>query len=180
MRTILVLFVMISFTALKAQTLLPLSFMDYTQRQTLLNNIHLNDSTRNKKWSFSKYSGVSTSFCFFRGGNATVIAAPLSLQINRRLNNNLYAFAGVSAAPAYINFNNSFLIANGNKTGMGNTKFNANGFGIYSRAEMGLMYINDQKTFSISGSIGIERSSYPAFPYNQMNAARPNRLIYPN
>lgn len=180
MRTILVLFVMISFTALKAQTLLPLSFMDYTQRQTLSNNIHLNDITPNKKWSLSKYSGVSTSFSFFRGGNASVIAAPLGLQVNRRLNNNLYAFAGVSAAPAYINFNNSFLIANGNKTGMGNTKFNANGFGIYSRAEMGLMYINDQKTFSISGSIGIERSSYPAFPYNQMNAARPNRLIYPN
>ena len=180
MRTILVLFVLIFSVALKAQTSLPLSFMDYTQRQTFSNNIHVNDITGNKKWSLSKYSGISTSFSFFRGGNATVIAAPLGLQINRRLNNNLYAFAGVSVAPAYINFNNSFLIANGNKTGINNARFNSNGFGIYSRAEMGLMYINDQKTFSISGSIGIERSSYPAFPYNQMNAARPNRLIYPN
>ena len=134
MRTILVLFVLIFSIALKAQTILPLSFIDYTQRQTLSNNIHLNGITPNKKWSLSKYSGVSTSFNFFRGGNATVIAAPLGLQVNRRLNNNLYAFAGVSVAPAYINFNNSFLIANGNKTGMGNTMFNSNGFGMYSSA----------------------------------------------
>ena len=38
--------------------------------------------------------------------------------------------------------------------------------GLYSRAELGLQYINDERTFSISGSIGVERSSYPVLPYN--------------
>ena len=37
---------------------------------------------------------------------------------------------------------------------------NASNFGIYPAAQMGLMYINDERTFSISGSIGVSRSSY--------------------
>jgi hypothetical protein len=27
------------------------------------------------------------------------------------------------------------------------------------------MYINDDRTFSISGSIGVYKSNYPAYPY---------------
>jgi hypothetical protein len=56
----------------------------------------------------SKYTGISTSFSFFKGGNATIVSAPLGLQLNRRLNNNLFAFAGVSAAPSYVNFRSSY------------------------------------------------------------------------
>ena len=180
MRKMFVFAVLISSMTLKAQTILPLSFVDYTQRQSLVNSTHLNDSAVHKKWFLTKYSGISTSFSFFKGGSATVVAAPLGLQLNRRLNNNLYAFAGVSVAPAYVNFNNSFLSANTNKFYPNNTSFKSNSFGMYSRAEMGLMYINDQKTFSISGSIGIERSTFPVYQYNQMNTARPNNFIAPN
>jgi hypothetical protein len=43
-------------------------------------------------------------------------------------------------------------------------------------ASLGLMYINDQKTFSISGSIGVERSSYQFMPFNQV---RPNVAATP-
>ena len=135
--------------------------------------------SQNKKWFLTKYSGISTSFSFFKGGNATVFAVPVGLQINRRLNDNFYAFAGVSAAPAYINFNRSFLSGNGSKTFQNNSNLNTNGFGMYSRAEMGLMYINNDKTFSISGSIGIERSSYPLFPYNRVNSANSNPVFIP-
>jgi len=49
---------------------------------------------------------------------------------------------------------------------------------MYSRAELGLMYINNDKTFSISGSIGIEKNSYPLYPYNQMNSTNPGPVIY--
>ncbi|MGH2563931.1 MAG: hypothetical protein ACRDE5_05430, partial [Ginsengibacter sp.] len=45
-------------------------------------------------------------------------------------------------------------------------------FGTYSSASLGLMYINDSRTFSISGSIGIERSSNPLLPFYTGNPYR--------
>jgi hypothetical protein len=40
-------------------------------------------------------------------------------------------------------------------------------FGLNARVEGGLIYTNDAKTFSISGSVGIEKGSYPVYPYNR-------------
>jgi hypothetical protein len=102
----------------------------------------------------------------------------MSLQLNRRLNNNLYAFAGVSAAPAYINFNRAFLSPGIDKLNPANG-FKSNGFGLYSRADLGLMYINDARTFSISGSVGVERSGNPVLLYQQRNPAASNSLLTP-
>jgi hypothetical protein len=104
---------------------------------------------------------------FFKGGNASVFSAPMGLQLDRRLNNNLYAFANVTVAPSYISINPSYLSClNKNLT---NSPFNQNSFGLYPAASFGLMYINDAKTFSISGSISAERSMYPGVPYYPMN-----------
>ncbi len=116
-----------------------------------------------KKWSFNKYGSLSTGFSLFNGGSATFVSAPVGLQLNRRLNNNLFAFAGVMIAPTYMSFNRPLQGFDPYKTGSLNNKIN--NFGVYSRAEAGLMYINDERTFSISGSIGIDRSSYPGLYY---------------
>lgn len=180
MRSVFVLLIMASSFMVKAQTFFPGSYIDYAQRQSFANNLRLNDSAHNKKWFVNTSASISTSFNFFRGGNATVIAAPLSLQLNRKLNDNLYAFAGVSVAPAYINFNRSFLTSSTNKGWQNNGIANANSIGMYSRAEMGLMYINDQRTFSISGSISIEKSSYPMMPYSPAQNTRTNSLNHSN
>jgi hypothetical protein len=176
MRITLVLIVMIIGSALKAQTVLPASFMDYTYRGTYAHNIPLQDSLSKKKWSFSKYTGLSASYSFFKGGSASVIAAPISFQVNRQLTNNLYAFAGVSVAPAFINFNsNTFLSSDFSKANPNNSFLHSNSFGMYSRAELGLMYVNPERTFSISGSIGVERSSSPVF-YYPVNTPRQNNV----
>jgi hypothetical protein len=180
MRTIFVLVVLIFSATVKAQTPLTPGFMNNTQRYSFTDISLPQDSTHAKKWMLNKYSGISTTFSFFNGGNATVLAVPVGLQLTRRLNNNLYAFAGVSVAPAYVNFNHSFLSANTNKYAQNNGVFNSNGLNLYSRAELGLMYVNDQKTFSVSGSIGVERSSNPVFSGRQINALRPNTVIIPN
>lgn len=164
MRTfIFVSFLIIAATA-EAQTFLPGSFTDTYYRGSLLNNVRLSDSAFKKKWSVSKYSEISTGISFFKGGNATFVSAPVGLQLNRRLTNNLFAFAGVSAAPSYVNFNSSFMNANFNKMSTNNS-FKSGALGIYSRAELGLQYINEERTFSISGSIGVERSNFsmPAY-----------------
>lgn len=155
-----------------AQTSLPGSFMNNSYRGSLINNIHINDSAFKKKWFVSTFSGISTSFSFFKGGNTTIVSAPLGLQLNRRLNNNLFAFAGVSAAPSYVNFRSSFMNTDFNKLNANNNTFKSSSLGLYSIAELGLQYINDERTFSISGSIGVERSSFPMPAYisnNQIN-----------
>ncbi len=174
-------FIMLIFcVSVKAQTALPGGYINQLQQQSLINGAHLKDSTPGKKWFMTKYVGISTGFSFFNGGNAAMFSVPVGIQLNRRLNNNWYAFAGVSAAPAYISLNHSFLSANNNKFTQNNSLLRSNHLDIYSRAEMGLMYINDQKTFSISGSIGIEKSSYPLVPFYPAGAVRPNSFIAPN
>lgn len=173
MRIVTAIAFMLIVTTAKSQTFLPGSFMDNSYRGNFGNVFHLDDSST-RKWSFSRYAAVSSSFTFFRGGNAAIFSIPVGLQLNRRLTNNLYAFANVSLAPAYINFNRSFATSDFNKGIQNNNFLKTGSLSAYSRAALGLMYVNDEKTFSISGSIGVERSSYPFPQYNQMNNNRVN------
>ena len=177
MRTILVIIILNAASSVNAQTLFAGSNFNHLQQHTIGINNHFKDSTPAKKWFVSKYFGVSSSFSVFNGGTATVLSAPIGLQLNRKLNNNWYAFAGVAIAPAYVNFNQSFLNTNSPKFSQTNNFLQSNRFDIYSRAELGLMYVNDQKTFSISASISIEKSSFPIVPINQLNTTRPTAFF---
>jgi hypothetical protein len=179
MRTIIFAVFLFSFAGLQAQTFIPSPFVDNNYRGSMSNNIRLNDSSSNKKLFFTHYSGLSTSFVFSKSGSATIVSAPMGIQLNRRLNNNLFAFAGVSVAPAYISFNRSFMTADFNKAAMNNMGFKSSSLGLYSRAELGLQYVNDERTFSISGSIGVERNSYP-MPIHYQNNLRPRQLSSTN
>ena len=112
MRILFIFFTIIFATTLKAQTDLPASFQNNIGNSTFIHNNNLNDSIAPKKWFISSFSGISTGYTFFRGGGAGFFAAPLGLQLNRRISNNVYAFAGVTVAPAYVNFNSAFLSTN--------------------------------------------------------------------
>ena len=166
--TLLILF---SAIVLKAQTVS--TGFDNAHRHNLSHNQLAYDSTQ-KKWFVSSYVSITAGYSFFRGGNSSIIAAPIGLQLNRRLTNNLYAFAGVSVAPAYVNFNRAFV--NADMIKVSNNKFSSyQNTGVYSSASLGLMYINDARTFSISGSISVERSNYPMYYYNPVNTTLPNK-----
>ena len=181
MRVMILFGILISSITLKAQTPnLPVGFMNYIHPGSFANNPFSLAGTSNKKWFLSSYTGISTGFLFYNGGSATTVSVPVGLQLNRRLNENLYAFAGVSAAPAYLNFNGSFLSSDPNKSYLNNGIYKSGAFGTSARAELGLMYINDAKTFSISGSVGVQRSSYPFFPYQQMNRTKQSPVTSPN
>ncbi len=174
------MFAIISFLSLQgsAQGFLPAEFIGMPVSGRFYRSVPF-DSLSNKKWSLSRYSGISTSFSIFNGGSATVFSAPVGLQLNRKITNNLYAFAGVNLAPSYVNFNQAFLNSTGvNKLANGNSfMYSPNGFALYRRAELGLMYTNDERTFQISGSIGIERKQYPAFGGFQNVTPKSNRQI---
>ena len=173
-RIILIISLTIIVISLKAQMPLPAGGLGFSPWVPFGYFSPVYDSSQlNRKWSFSQYAVVSTGVGFFNGGYSSFFSVPVTLQLNRRLNNNLYAFAAASIAPTYVNFNRSFLDPGINNAYPGQP-FNSRAFGINGAFQMGLMYINDDKTFSISGSIGIERSSYPIpiAPSNQKKNSR--------
>ncbi len=160
LRTILLAAVLMSGMAAKAQMAPAFGpgqgagpAFGYPQRATDTSNIH-------KKWFTTKYAGVSTGFIAFNGGSSSFMSVPLGLQLNRQLTNNLFAFGGVSVTPSVFRYNNvPYQPAINKNSGFTQT----NHFGAYSDAKIGVMYINNDRTFSISGSIGVGRGSYPGY-----------------
>lgn len=177
MRLIFTIIIIIFATTLKAQITLPGSFQPDIDRNTFVRNSNVYDSIGHKKWYISSYNGIGAGYSFFRGGGASFMSAPLGLQLNRRVSNNVYAFAGVMTAPTYLNFNQAFLTTALNKVNIFNSFYQPHSFSMYSAATLGLMYINNEKTFSVSGSISVERSSYPLYYNNQLNTMKSNKLI---
>jgi hypothetical protein len=173
MRVILVILASISYFSPKAQTPLAGYNMNFVQWTPFPGYDQIRDSHHaNQKWYFSKYAGVAAGVGFYNGASATVISTPIGLQLNRQLNNNLVAFAGVYAAPTFFNFGHSFTDPSFNKSYPGSSFSNQYGFGINHGFQMGLMYVNDARTFSISGSIGVEQSSYPVYPVERRNTKK--------
>lgn len=165
MRWIFLIMLVFPLHSLNAQSPLDYNVMNYRTRSVFnMNNSPYDSSRVQKKWQLSKFGGLSTGYSFFNGGTAGIISAPIGLQLTHPLNKNLYAFAAISAAPAYFNFNSSFGNPLMNTFYPGSMASGLNQFGWYQRAEAGLMYINDEKTFSISGSIHMDRIRYPQFP----------------
>ena len=174
MRIAVLLAFIILTTTLKAQTFMRGDFISSGYRGGFANTRYPADSSSSqKKWLLTRYGALSTTFSFFKGGQAMIVAAPFAVQLNRRLSNNLYAFANATIAPAYVSFNRSFIASDFNKAIRSNGLFKSSNLDMYSSASLGLQYVNDEKTFSISGSIGVERSSYPLLPYYRTNEQRP-------
>jgi hypothetical protein len=159
-RTIILAAILLSGLGVKAQTAPSFGAMNgmqsgfpHAQQQNDTNKIH-------QKWFVTKYAGVSTGFMAFKGGSTSFLSVPLGLQINRQLTNNLYAFGGVSVAPYLLHNNGGPYQPVINK----NSGFmQANHLAAYSDAKVGVMYISNDKTFSISGSIGVSRSTYNGY-----------------
>ena len=107
--TVLLAFLFIFTTTLKAQSYMGGRFTPYNYTGWYSDERFPVDSNTQKKWMLTRYSAFTTSYHFFKGGQAMMVAAPLSFQLNRRLTNNLYAFANASIAPAYVNFHRSFI-----------------------------------------------------------------------
>ncbi|WP_343690978.1 hypothetical protein [Chitinophaga sp.] len=118
-------------------------------------------SNHHSKWFVTRYTGVSTGFVAFKGGGGSYLSAPMALQLNRQLTNNLFAFGNISATPTLFHSNSIFFSqpAMAGKS-YGPVRANNTNFGIYPAAQIGLMYMNNDKTFSISGSVSVSRSNY--------------------
>lgn len=156
-RIILIATILVSAVTVKAQSPLAFGAMNSLQPGFSQFNQRIDTSHLQKKWFLTKYAGISAGFTTFNGGNSSFLSAPLGLQINRQLTNNVLAFAGVTVAPSYFPYINAPY-----QPGMfkNNGFMTPNSFGTYSTAQMGLMYISNDRSFSISGSIGVGRSDF--------------------
>ena len=164
MRILFLFALLFSFGSVKSQTIGTVGVPGYSPRASFLNTIPVQDSLSNKKWFMSKYTGISTGISFYNGGRATFLAAPMVLQLNRKLSNNVYAYANLAVTPAIIRSNSNLIYPGMNKSFALNS-FSSNSFQVNPSASVGLMYVNDAKTFSISGGFSIERNSYQFVPY---------------
>ena len=144
--------------AAKAQS--PLFYGTQPHTQSALGNPEqaADTSYRPKKWFITKYAGISTGFIAFKGGSSSYLSAPLEWMINRQLTNNVYAFGGVSVTPSLLQYNGAFYQPGIDKNN-GFMRTN-NNFSINPAARIGVMYISNDRTFSISGSVSVSRSSY--------------------
>ncbi|MCY7421882.1 MAG: hypothetical protein LH478_09095 [Chitinophagaceae bacterium] len=160
-----VLISILSIHGASAQNYMPGIYLMSPYQNTFYNRFPAKDSSSKSKWSINKYGGIQTSFIGWKGGSATTFSVPIGLQLTRKLSDKVYAFAGVQAAPTFVNFNRAFMQSNFNngKNGFNSFMYQPNGFGMYSRAELGLMYTNEERTFQISGSFGVERRQFPQF-----------------
>ncbi len=178
MRYLLVAIISVgTFCSVSAQGILPGSYIGMPLSGNFYRPTPF-DTITNKKWSLQIYGGISTGISFFNGGSATFVAAPMGLQLSRKLSENIYAFAGVNIAPTYINLRQNFLNTLPGKSLVGQSlMYQPNSLNMSSRVEMGLMYTNDQHTFQISGSVGVERRSSPALldfrNFDQNRSIRP-------
>lgn len=160
-RTIL-FFTAIVLCSVTVKAQMPLSFGAMNGGQVMFQHFRQMPDTNQlqKKWFVTKYASLSTGFVGFRGGSATYLSAPVGVQLNRQLTNNLYAFAGLELAPTYLHYNSMFSQPGLDKS---NGFMNANHFSTYTTARMGLMYVNPERTFSISGSIGVSRRNFGGY-----------------
>ncbi|MCF6407198.1 hypothetical protein L3C95_30155 [Chitinophaga filiformis] len=157
-----ILFTAILMSAMAAKAQLPLfsGAQDHTQPAFRNNSQETDTNYLRKKWFVTKYAGISTGFVAFKGGSSNFLSVPLALQLTRQLNNNMYAFGNVSATPYIFRYNSMFY-----QPGVGkNSSFmHSNNYGISPAAQIGVMYINNERTFSISGSISVSSSSYNGY-----------------
>lgn len=156
-RIILVAAVLMSVVTVKAQSPLSFGAMNGMQPSFRQFNYEIDTSKLQKKWFLTKYAGISAGVVGFNGTAGTFLSAPIGLQLNRQLTNNVFAFAGISAMVAYSPYLSSSFQPAINKN---NGFMNVNRFGTYSAANVGMMYINNERTFSISGSIGVSRNDF--------------------
>jgi hypothetical protein len=136
------------------------SFQDYEKSKQL-----------NQKLVASHFAMVSTGYVFYPGANAFYVSAPIGWQLTRQLNKNLYAFGGVYAAPTWTSFNTAFMNSPYNKSYPG-AMYPNNYFSINPGVYMGLMYVNEAGTFSISGSIHAQNGGYPVYPAPSRNTRK--------
>jgi hypothetical protein len=160
MRILLTILASMIFLMPKAQTHVPPgSRWGFTPWQPYIPYSLLTADNPNQGWQVRPYASVSAGYLFL-GGGISYLSAPAGLMVYRPLNHNFTGFAGVNLAPTVFNMSRLYTDQLVNPSYPGN-RFS--GLAVNAGIQGGIIYTNDAKTFSISGSISVERGSYPMY-----------------
>jgi hypothetical protein len=121
------------------------------------------NSLTKSKWQLRPFASMSAGYVFFNGG-ISYLSAPVGIAIYHPLNTNWTAFGAATVAPVIFNVNRLSTLPINDPNHYGYPFSGESGLGLTTGIQGGLIYTNDAKTFSISGSVQIERSSYPVYP----------------
>ena len=158
MRALLVIIALV--TVLGAQAQIPVAGgLGYTPWQMfpLTNNYFKTNS-----WQLQPSVGLNAGYIFYNGG-ISYLSAPLALTLYHPLSSHFTAFGGVYAAPTVFNVNDLRVASPANGRFSGNPFSGPYGLGIDAGIQGGLMYTNEAHTFSISGSVIMQRGSTPVY-----------------
>jgi hypothetical protein len=166
--SILILTIFLSATA-KAQSYFPGHglALGYAPWQPYIPSVILGNVDPGKKWQVQPYASVEIGYTFFRGGGVSYASVPAGVVVIHPLTSNVSAFAGVAVAPVAFSMNQLYSPS-------GNNFSRPYGLGGNAAIQAGLIYTNDAKTFSISGSIQVDRGSYPVYPSTRPNTSSKN------
>ena len=121
------------------------------------------DGNAGHGWQVRPYASLSAGYIFW-GGGISYVSAPVGVITYRPLNTNFTAFGAATVAPTIFNFNRF--------AGQPMPGNNLTGLGVNASVTGGLIYTNEAKTFSISGSISVERGSSPVYFQNRTNTTK--------
>jgi hypothetical protein len=169
MRILLSTIILTTFLSAKAQSYLPghgLAF-GFTPWQTFIPSIPLGGRDLTQKWQLIPYASLQAGYTFFNGG-VSYVSVPAGIALFHPLTNNISAFAGVSTSPVAFSVSRLYTdpAVNGSYPGNFSRPY---GLGLNAAVQAGLIYTNDARTFSISGSVQIEKGSYPVYQPNRPN-----------
>jgi hypothetical protein len=160
MRILLILFICFAFTVSNAQThVAPAAGWGYTPWQPYVPYSVITAGNTDHTWQLRPFASASVGYIFL-GGGISYVSAPVGLILYRPLNNNFTAFGAATVAPTVFHFSSLYNTPYGNP---GYPANNLTGLGVNAAVQGGIIYTNDAKTFSISGSISVERGSYPVY-----------------
>jgi hypothetical protein len=160
MRILLTILSSLAFLIPRAQTHLPLGGQwGITPWQPYVPYSLMAYDNSNRGWQVRPYASVSAGYLFL-GGGISYLSAPVGLVVYHPINNNFSGFAGVTASPTVFNMSRLYTDQLVNPAYPGN-RFT--GLGVNAGIQGGIIYTNDAKTFSISGSISVQRGSYPIY-----------------
>lgn len=114
------------------------------------------------------FSSVNIGYMFL-GNGVTYVSAPVGIAIYRPLNQNFTAFTAATLAPTAFHLTSLY------NTPFHNPAYGSGGytgFGLNAAVSGGLIYTNDAHTVSISGSISVQRGSYPVYAAPARTTAR--------
>src|SRR5579872_2771373 len=164
MRSVLIILALTAFLSSRAQTHLPPFYgLGYMPWQPIVPYSAITAPSPNHTFQLRPFASVSAGY-WFLGGGTTYLSAPMGLVLYRPLDNHFTAFGAATIAPTVFHVSSLYTMP------LASPASNFTSFGVTAGVSGGLIYTNDARTFSISGSISVERGSYPVY-----EPARPNQ-----